>query len=198
MQYLAHIRPADSQEQTVAAHCLETAGLAADYGTPAGISETAALAGILHDIGKLTADFNTYIREPNTFRRGELDHSFAGAKYIQAIADRTANKELQKTAALIGRVILSHHGLHDWVTDDADDPYHTRIAKETYYAEITQNLHKAAWLPEIPAALECARAEIMPIRKKLRELSEHNADNGRKKESFAFTSVCWNGCCNPF
>ncbi|MBR6718379.1 MAG: CRISPR-associated helicase Cas3' [Oscillospiraceae bacterium] len=180
MQNTAHIRPADGCEQTVAEHCLETAERAAAYGAPAGLARTAELAALLHDIGKLTADFNTYIHKPDSFRRGELDHSFAGAKYLAEFAEPFSDSKVQKTAGLIGRVILSHHGLHDWVNDDAEDVFRIRTAKESYYAEIMQNLQRETWLPDLGTALSAAEAEVTPLRKKLREMS---ADS---RETFAF------------
>lgn len=180
MQYTAHIRPADGSEQTVAAHCLETAELAAKYAELAGLSETAALSALLHDIGKLTADFDAYIHQRADFRRGELDHSFAGAKYLQSAAVQSGDKSIQKTAGLIGRVILSHHGLHDWVNDDAEDTFRKRTEKEKSYAEILQNLENAGFLPALQDALADASAEVMQIRKKLRETA------GNNQEIFAF------------
>ncbi len=186
MNYTAHIRPSDGSEQTVVEHCRETAGLAAKFGVMIGLSKTAELAAFLHDIGKLTVDFNSYIHGEGSFRRGELDHSFAGAKYIESAAKLTDDKKLNNTASLIGRVILSHHGLHDWVDDNAKGTYHIRITKEKYYSEIMQNLQETSFLPDIRTALDGATAEVVPLRKKLRELSEYIADNGRKKESYAF------------
>ncbi|MEE3403251.1 MAG: CRISPR-associated helicase Cas3' [Acutalibacteraceae bacterium] len=186
MNYTAHSRPSDGSEQTVVAHCRETAGLAAKFGIMIGLSKAAELAALLHDIGKLTADFNSYIHGEGSFCRGELDHSFAGAKYIETTAKLMGDNNLKKTASLIGRVILSHHGLHDWVDNNAKDIYHARIAKEKYYSEILQNLQETPLLPDIRIALEAATAEIIPIRKKLRVLSDHNPDSNRKKESFAF------------
>ena len=186
MEYAAHIRESSKDIQTVEDHCLESAALAARYGSLIGISKTAELAALLHDIGKITKNFNSYIHGEGSFHRGELDHSFAGAKYVEAAIELTDDKNLKKTASLIGRVILSHHGLHDWVDSDAKDTYHTRISKNEYYAEIMQNLQEASFLPDIQTALEDAALEIMPIRKKLRVLSDLNHDSKRKKESFAF------------
>lgn len=183
MEYAAHIRQASNTIQAVEDHCLESAALAASYGALIDISKTAELAALLHDIGKLTANFNSYIHGEKAFHRGELDHSFAGAKYVESAAELTDDKNLKKTVSLIGRVILSHHGLHDWVDGDAKDIYHTRIAKNEYYAEIIQNLQGTSFLPDIRTALTDAAAEIMPIRKKLRELSKKCKD---EKESFAF------------
>lgn len=176
MQHTAHIRPFDKREQTVAAHCLETAELAAKYGESAGLAKTAELSAVLHDIGKLTTDFNAYIHNEAKFSRGELDHSFAGAKYLTEFAGQNAGSKTQKTAGLIGRVILSHHGLHDWISDDAEDVFRKRTEKETYYTEIMQNLRGAEWMPDTGTALSAAEAEVMPIRKHLREMSGDNPE----------------------
>ena len=86
---------------------------------------------------------------------------------------------MQKTAGLLGRVILSHHGLHDWVNDDAEDVFRKRTEKETYYAEIMQNLRNAEWLPDVQAALPDASAELTEIRARLKALSPD-------AETFAF------------
>ncbi|MBR3418933.1 MAG: CRISPR-associated helicase Cas3' [Oscillospiraceae bacterium] len=177
MQYTAHIRPLDKREQTVKKHCLETAELATKYAEQTGLAKTAKLSALLHDIGKLTADFDAYIHQTANFRRGELDHSFAGAKYLQAIAVQSNDNNMQKTARLIGRVILSHHGLNDWVSDDAEDTFRKRTDKEKYYAEILRN---ADYLSDIGTALSEAAAEVRPLRQKLREMA------GNNQEIFAF------------
>ena len=74
MDFIVHIRQTDHEEQTVSEHCRQTAELAARYGQSSGLSASAELAGWLHDIGKLTADFNAYIRGDAGIHRGELDH----------------------------------------------------------------------------------------------------------------------------
>ena len=179
MDYIAHIRQTDRKEQTVFAHCRQTAVLAAQYGQLTGLSASAELAGWLHDIGKLTSDFNDYIHGNHQFSRGELDHSFAGAKYLLALAKQTNDKKCIDTARLIGRVILSHHGLHDWITEDTKDIFQTRTEKEKYYAEILQNLAGNDFLPDVDALLVHASSEITVISKKLQAVA-----NGA--ESYAF------------
>ena len=179
MDYIAHIRRIDRIEQTVFAHCRQTAVLAAQYGQLTGLSASAELAGWLHDIGKLTSDFNDYIHGNHQFSRGELDHSFAGAKYLLALAKQTNDKKRIDTARLIGRVILSHHGLHDWITEDTKDIFQTRTEKEKYYAEILQNLEGNDFLPDVDALLVHASSEITVISKKLQAVA-----NGA--ESYAF------------
>lgn len=44
-----------------------------------------------------------------SFRRGDLDHSFAGAKYLKEHLGHAEDMNIQKTISTIGRTILTHH-----------------------------------------------------------------------------------------
>lgn len=180
MKYTAHIRKIDKSEQSVEDHCIETATLASRYAQVAGLKKTAELSGLLHDMGKFTKAFNDYIHGDTSFRRGELDHSFAGARYLKETALQTDDKNIHKTASLIGRVILTHHGLRDWVTDDTEDTYDIRTKKEKYYAEITENFNESSFISNVAEKLAEASCEVKKITVKLREMA------GRSKEQFAF------------
>lgn len=180
MKYTAHIRGYDRTEQSVESHCKQTAILAAQYGNSVELEKTAMIAGWLHDIGKLTATFNEYIHGENSCRRGEIDHSFAGAKYLKELAQRSEDADLRKTASLIGRVILSHHGLNDWVDDAGKDTYSRRTEKESYYSEILHNFHESGLETELDAGMHDAVREVKAIRAELRNMA------GDSKEQFAF------------
>ncbi|MCQ2435176.1 MAG: CRISPR-associated helicase Cas3' [Oscillospiraceae bacterium] len=172
MDFIAHIRQIDHEEQTVSEHCRQTAKLAAQYGQHIGLSSSAELADWLHDIGKLTADFNDYIHGGTEIHRGELDHSFAGAKYLYEIASKSEDKTRKQAANLISRVILSHHGLNDWINVDALNTFQKRIAKEKYYSEIQQNLVESAFLPDVEMLLSKAGSEIAAISQKLKTMAK--------------------------
>ncbi len=90
---------------------------------------------------------------------------------MQEIAAQSGDKALKKAAGIISRVILSHHGLNDWITEDAQNTFQKRIAKEAYYAEIRKNLDESGMLPDIPAMLFAAAAEIAAISQKLQTLA---------------------------
>lgn len=179
MKYVAHIRLTDQKEQTVAEHCQQTAKMAEQYGQAIGLPNTARLAGLLHDIGKLTCDFNDYIHGITDFRRGELDHSFAGAKYLQSLIRHEDDSARKQTAKLVGRVVLSHHGLNDWLDEDASDTFQRRIEKEKHYEEILRNVHEQSFLSNIDTLLSDAAFEISLILKKLQSISVN-------AESYAF------------
>lgn len=172
MDFIAHIRQTYHEEQTVSEHCRQTAELAKRYGQFSGLSASADLAGWLHDIGKQTADFNAYICGDAKIHRGELDHSFAGAKYLQEIAALAADKSQKQAAGLISRVILSHHGLNDWINEDAENTFQKRVAKEKYYTEIRNNLAESAFLPDVDMLLANAGSEISAICIKLQKAAK--------------------------
>ncbi len=180
MEYTAHIRESDHAEQSVEEHCRQTAMLAARYGKAVGLEKTAEAAGYLHDIGKLSSIFHAYIHGENTYKRGEIDHSFAGAKYLKERLQEPIDKNVQKTFALIGRVILSHHGLRDWVDESGKDTYGIRTEKEAYYSEIRSNFEASALSDTLERILPDAVHEVMSIRAVLKKM------DGNSSEQFAF------------
>lgn len=100
--------------QSVKEH-LENVGLyCARVGAKIGLADTACLMGILHDMGKLSEDFQDYIKsQKNKGGRDavapRVDHGVYGAKYVY---NRYKNKgSLQRlTSQIIAFVICYHHG----------------------------------------------------------------------------------------
>lgn len=136
--FTAHIRESDNAEQTVYEHCRNTALLTKLFLEPVGLGSVGELAGLLHDAGKLTRNFDDYIHGRNALARGSIDHSYAGAKYLFSLCDNTIKT---KTAAVgIAHTIVSHHGLHDWIDDNYDDYFFKRIEKTEDFNEILGNI----------------------------------------------------------
>lgn len=179
MKYTAHIRSTDKEEQSVEEHCEQTAILASEYAKTIGLEKTAKSAGILHDIGKLSSVFNNYIHGDNLYKRGDIDHSFAGARYLKELSEESDDKNINKAFSLIGRVILAHHGLRDWVNDDSEDIYDIRTKKENHYAEIVGNFKDSELSRNVNQELIEAVREVKAVRAELRKISDN-------KEKFAF------------
>lgn len=171
MKYAAHI--SDDRVQTVEEHCRNTSILCAKYCSFFGAENIGRLAGLLHDAGKLCTDFDRYIRNETAFRRGEIDHSYAGARYIYETAEHSG------VSRLIARVIISHHGLHDWVDDSYRDYFSIRISNERNYEEIRNNITAVADEAELKELLSKAEDEYKSIRNKIKAISA-------KGEEFAF------------
>ena len=138
IEYISHLRESNKKEQTVSEHCNNVAKIASEFGQAVQMSHTAWLQGILHDAGKLCTDFAEYIRGKSDAKRGEIDHSYMGAKYLFAFAQIWYKKNAfsMDTALLIGRTILSHHGLHDWITEEGEDYFQKRISNQKHDKEV--------------------------------------------------------------
>ncbi|GLV66754.1 CRISPR-associated helicase/endonuclease Cas3 [Bacillus mycoides] len=134
MNYIAHIRESDNQVQTVEEHLLGVKELAETYGEKIGIKHLAGLAGMLHDLGKYTNEFRTYILEAvnnpeSPSKRGSVDHSTAGGKLLYQFF-HTENIIPHKgiIAEIVGNAIISHHGyLQDFLNPDLESAYLNRV-----------------------------------------------------------------------
>lgn len=73
--YLAHRIPESDREQSVVTHLTNTANKAAEFAAAFSASEAGYMCGMLHDIGKYSAQFQRRIRGSSE----QVDHSTAGA-----------------------------------------------------------------------------------------------------------------------
>ena len=146
-EYLAHIRRDESAEQTIRAHLLRVGDLMAAYAAGIGLSSTARLIGILHDLGKCTAEFAEYLdwcrKHPGDYsRRGEVDHATAGGQLLLQRYGTVGETE-RLTAQMAALVIFSHHsGLMNYLGEDGKSDFLRRMEKKevpqpdlTYYYE---------------------------------------------------------------
>ena len=170
--FTAHISNDKERIQTVREHCLGTAERCAGYCSVFGAENIGRLAGLLHDAGKLCTDFDSYIKGDSRFRRGDIDHCFAGAKYLM----ETADEKYKDTARLISRVILSHHGLHDWVDEKPVDYFRERLLRDKNYQQIKENIPLIAGENELMLLLEKADDEFRAVRKKIIKLKKNKEE----------------------
>ena len=133
-QYLAHIRRDGSAKQTMRAHLLRVGDLMAASAAGIGLSATARLIGVLHDLGKCTAEFADYLdycrKHPGDYsRKGDVDHSSAGGQLLMKKYGRLGEDEclVVQMAAL---VIFSHHvGLMNYLSEDGTSDFLRRMEK---------------------------------------------------------------------
>lgn len=114
MGKIAHINR-KGETQTVSDHCRNTALYASSSAERRRLSSAMYLAGILHDTGKLSGEFQKYITDGKG-RRGSVSHSGTGGAFLLDIADK--NSKL--AAELIACAIYQHHGLMDCIADGED------------------------------------------------------------------------------
>jgi CRISPR-associated endonuclease/helicase Cas3 len=79
--YYAHsgYREDKSDWQKLADHLHNVAKLSEEFGKPLGIGDAAYVAGLFHDLGKYTAEFQRRLQNENI----RVDHSTAGAALLR-------------------------------------------------------------------------------------------------------------------
>ena len=148
--YLAHVRRDGSAEQTVAEHLRHVGDLMAEFAAGIGLSATARLIGLLHDLGKCTQEFADYLaycrQNPDDHsRRGTVDHATAGGQLLRRRYG-AHSEEGQLAADMAALVIFSHHsGLMNYVDKKGCADFLRRVEKDDllervdlayYYREI--------------------------------------------------------------
>lgn len=176
MDHIAHIKNTgglDNEsvtEETVSEHCKKTALLARSYSAPFNMESTVFVSALLHDSGKLNNDFDGYIKHANGIKRGEIDHSYAGAKFLLELVSNDDDKYKKEVARLIARIIISHHGLNDWYTRNNDDYFDYRCSKNERYDEIKSNISELTSDSELDELLNKAADEYRRFFEKMKEI----------------------------
>lgn len=174
--YIAHKRESDGRIQTVKEHCKGTSDIAEKYSSDLGISNIMKIAALIHDVGKMNKDFSSYISGDSKFKRGDIDHSYAGAKYIVELSESVDGDKILETALFIARIIISHHGLHDWVDVDLRDYLEYRINKDERYDEIVAGIKTFVGEEDLKFMLKDAAKEYNTIKNKIYKLCDKNCE----------------------
>lgn len=188
MDYYAHISDDGLRRQTVAEHCRRTAEYAAECLSGVGLSKAAYLAGLLHDPGKMTLQFQTYIEsaaQGEPVRRGSVVHTFAGVRLLlERYHGPRPDSFDDITCELLAFAIGAHHGLFDCVDENHESGFrHRLLTHDDEYRQAAQNFadHCAAQ-DEINSLFQASCAELTPIFGKIQDL----LDLGSAKPSDLF------------
>ena len=160
--YIAHVRKADGQPQSLQTHLIETAEIAKLLAAKLDLDQAGELLGLMHDFGKYSRKFQKYIHdetglfnpdlddEESTPNGSKVDHSTAGAQWVY--------RELRKFGAaqgigelfgqMLGLCIASHHGegLIDCLDGEGNPKWIERFNKTdelTHLVECEQNADEA-------------------------------------------------------
>lgn len=156
MKFYAHVTRSEPKRlQLLENHLLECYQLGKQYGEPLKIAHITGLAGLLHDLGKFSKEFQDYLmkasQNPDSVVRGSVDHSTAGAKLLYEKLHGTYknNSNDFRPAALaefVGNAILAHHnsgGLLNFLNPDlskksssssTESPYLERVVTKDIVA----------------------------------------------------------------
>ena len=148
--YVAHIRAEDNNPQLLKTHLREVQSLCEHRGEKIGLSKVVGLAGLLHDVGKYSDEFQAYIREAvanpdSPPKRGSVNHSSAGGMLLMEQFHQSKGFT-PFMIEMVANVIYSHHGrLLDYVDPEGKSPFLQRqdnekiplaLIKRRFYGEV--------------------------------------------------------------
>lgn len=170
--YIARIAE-DKREQATKQHLEEVAELAGAWASKLNIKHTARLTALLHDMGKFSRAFVSYLRQKDKSKRGSVIHSTQGAKYIyESVQKRDFFSSL--LAEMIAICIAGHHGrLPDGISPAGETPLSNRLRdsdKKLYYSEVWHNFNEATvFSNDIEQLFALCRKEIDDFIKRCKE-----------------------------
>ena len=157
--YIAHVRKADGQPQSLQTHLTETSEIAKLLAAKLDLEQEGELLGLMHDFGKYSHKFQKYIHdktglfnpdlddEESTPDGSKVDHSTAGAQWVY--------RELRKFGAeqgigelfgqMLGLCIASHHGegLIDCLDGEGNAIWKKRFEKDDELTHLVECEHNA-------------------------------------------------------
>lgn len=143
-EVIAHRREFDQKVQSVCEHLEEVSAICGKLAGKIGLSDAGKILGLLHDVGKYSPQFQSYIRsatgmlnpdiddqyvDANSLK-GKIDHSTAGAQWVWQRFNRYGDQ-----GSIVGQImamcLASHHGgLIDCLKPDGKNGFLNRIKKE--------------------------------------------------------------------
>lgn len=130
------------------------------------MGSTGYLAGLLHDCGKFTDEFDDYITRASNneqVRKGSVIHTFAGVRYMLEQFHSPGKHSLRDIAAeIIAVCIGSHHGLIDLWDDWHQSGFEHRLKHQPAYDQraIASFLEECAKQNEVEQLFNTAEQEI--------------------------------------
>ncbi len=168
-EHIAHCAQ-DGRIQTVREHLEGTARYAAEALTCVGLSQSGRMAGLLHDCGKLTQAFQTYLIRSvhgESVQRGSVNHTFAGVRLLLERYHCQSPEELTQVdvaCELLALAVGGHHGWFDCVDEHRKSGFRHRLTKaDIGYEEARENYFRLVMSPaELDSHFAAASAELRP------------------------------------
>lgn len=144
--YIAHKREKDGEIQPLHTHLDEVGTISAHFAKKIGITDVGRLIGLLHDFGKYSQQFQSYIKSATgeinpdaddyvdaKGMKGKVDHSTAGAQFVWQRLSRFGKSgagQGELCGQILALCIASHHsGLIDCFSLDDRPVFADRIQK---------------------------------------------------------------------
>ena len=192
--FLAHIKKDLSGQpiavQTVSQHCHNTAKYAAQCLEPVSLSAVGYLAGLVHDAGKYTANFQNYLVS-QIGQRGSVNHTFAG---VRLLLERFFSADAEDFSGVVSEILAlaagGHHGLFDCVDDRQKSGFQHRLTKDDidYEEAVDHFSHFCASQEELDQGFQIALKELTPVLEHICSMTGDDASDERYDQETAFYS----------
>lgn len=155
--FFAHIRESDQTEQSVREHLEDVSRICGCLAEKIGMSDAGEILGLLHDFGKYSQKYQTYIQSAAGMLnpdldddyvdakalKGKIDHSTAGAQWVWQRFQRYGVQ-----GKLVGQILAvclaSHHGgLLDCLKPGGENGFSDRINKDQEKTHLVECLETA-------------------------------------------------------
>jgi CRISPR-associated endonuclease/helicase Cas3 len=158
IEYIAHVRKnlvEPDTYQKICDHLSNVSNISKKNSSKVGLAKAGELLGLLHDFGKYSDAFQSYLGSATGLinqdeddyvdsqgLKGKVDHSTAGAQYIWNFTKDKKTQE-QIVAQLLALCVASHHsGLIDCLTIDGENDFNRRMAKADSKTHLEESLKK--------------------------------------------------------
>ncbi len=177
-RYIAHVIPETKRKQMLSEHLLNVSQLSEENCPLDILKNLVWLNGILHDCGKISKEFQSYMEEVlkygEGFRKRHIDHSTAGGQIAEIIKSNTL------CGRMISTTIYSHHGLQDCI--DIESGSTLAEVRETKYVDSDEILKKCFDFIDrevLENRFQMARKDVNCILKQIKEVMElHGKEYG--------------------
>ena len=137
----------DTEYQLLSSHLEETAMFAKLFAKKIGLTESAILIALVHDLGKNCKSWATYLEDSHKSGKkfAKEDHGTAGGQYLYECIKQKFGDSGELVAQLLAACVMYHHGsgLPDVITTDGTAPLFKRLEKnrvDTNVDEAVENL----------------------------------------------------------
>ncbi len=169
-------------EQTVEQHCHMAAKYASKALEPALLPASGYLAGLIHDLGKYSPQYQDYLERSSRgekVKRGSVNHTFAGVRLLLTRYHRQGRESFEDiTAEILALAAGGHHGWFDVIDDNKKNGFLHRMTKEgiDYSTAVAKYFQCCADAKELDRRFQAAVDEMSPILERVCEMTEL-ADN---------------------
>ena len=195
-KYIAHVR-SNGTIQSLETHLTEVSELTSKLANKIGCPNAGALIGLMHDFGKYSASFQTYLQFETGLinpdkddyvnakgQKGKIDHSTAGAQWVyQQLFTNGGKAQKELCAQILFMCIASHHsGLIDCLDLDGNNKFDVRRKKpeeEAHLAECIENSDASILNNANDLANQKLVQEMWSLLKPILENTHETAQNAR-------------------